>query len=375
MKTVSYLDNASSSFPKPSGVIRAVTRALAKAGANPNRAGHALGRAASRIVFETREALAELLRLPNPERIIFTKNATEGINLALKGLLRRGDRVAISGVEHNAVIRPLTGLAKRGVKVEHAPLTAHGLPDPRRVPDVKLLVTVTGSNVTGALADIPRLAAACRKKGVTLMLDTAQTAGAVPSDFAAADIVAGTGHKALLGPQGTGFVWFRKVIEPEPLIEGGTGSFSESGSMPPFWPDRHEAGTLNTPGIAGLGAAIKYLMRRTVEDVRSHEVEILRAMLERLRNDERIITYPPFEPEARASLILFNARGMDPAALGAALDRRGVAARVGLHCAPEAHRFLGTFPAGGVRVSPGPFTTKRGVSRFFDALRRVLKGQ
>ncbi|MBI4828385.1 MAG: aminotransferase class V-fold PLP-dependent enzyme [Nitrospinae bacterium] len=240
MKSVTYLDNASSSFPKPPGVIRAVTRALAKTGANPNRAGHTLGRAASRIVFETREALAELLRLPNPERIIFTKNATEGINLALKGLLRRGDKVAISGVEHNAVIRPLTGLAKRGVKVEHAPLTAQGLPDPRRIPDVKLLVTVTGSNVSGAMADIPRLAAACRKKGVMLMLDTAQTAGAVPSDFAAADIVAGTGHKALLGPQGTGFVWFRKGIEPEPLIEGGTGSFSESGSMPPFWPDRHE---------------------------------------------------------------------------------------------------------------------------------------
>jgi len=375
VKSVVYLDNASSSFPKPPGVIRAVTRALAKTGANPNRAGHALGRAASRIVFETREALAELLRLPNPERIIFTKNATEGINLALKGLLRRGDRVAISGLEHNAVIRPLTSLRKRGVTVDHAPLTVHGLPDPRRIPDVKLMVTVTGSNVTGALADVEALAAACRKKGVMLMLDTAQTAGAVPTGFGAADIVAGTGHKALFGPQGTGFVWFREGVEPEPMIEGGTGSLSESAVMPPFWPDRHEAGTLNTPGIAGLGAAVRYLMRRGVEDVRAHEVDIMRALLERLRNDERIVTYPPFEPEARASLLLFNVRGMDPAAVGEALDRQGIAARVGLHCAPEAHRFLGTFPAGGVRVSPGPFTTRRGVARFFDALHRVLKGR
>jgi len=376
MKPPIYLDNASSSFPKPKSVAKAVADAINLVGANPGRSSHALGLKASRIVFETREAAALLLGLNSPERIIFTKNATEGINLALKGLLGPGDKVAISCLEHNAVMRPLTVLKKRGVKIVRAPCDANGLPDPGAVPDVKMLVTVGASNVTAALADIKRLGKACKGKNVLLMVDASQTAGCVPFDTSNIDVLACSGHKSLLGPQGTGFVWFAPHVEPRTMIEGGSGSDSQSALMPVYWPDRHEAGTLNTPGLAGLKAAMKYISRRTIEAVRKSEVALCRIILDRLRDDRRIVVYPPRGAAAwkrRAGLVSFNAKGVDPAELGDRLDRLGVAVRVGLHCAPEAHRFLGTFPDGTVRVSPGAMTRKADIKKFFKALDKALR--
>ncbi len=373
MRRAVYLDNASSSFPKPKAVAKAVADTISLVGANPGRAGHALGLKASRIVFEARIAIAQLLKLPHPERIIFTKNATEGINLGLKGILKRGDKVVISRLEHNAVIRPLTAMSRRGVRVEYAPCDENGLPDPGAIPDAAMLVTVGGSNVTGALADVKALGEACRKKGALLMVDAAQTAGCVPFDVSKIDILACAGHKGLLGPQGTGFVWFAPHVSPGTMIEGGTGSDSESGAMPGFWPDRHEAGTLNTPGIAGLKAAAKYLSKRTIKAVREHEIGLCRAIMERLRNDPRVIVYPPSRPGRRVSLVSFNAKGIDPAELGERLDRYKVACRVGLHCSPEAHKFLGTFPEGTVRISPGAMTTKADIKEFFKALDRALR--
>ncbi|VAX19270.1 Cysteine desulfurase [hydrothermal vent metagenome] len=373
MKPPIYLDNASSSFPKPKSVAKAVSDAINLVGANPGRSSHVLGLKASRIVFETREAAALLLKLNSPERIIFTKNATEGINLALKGLLGPGDEVAISSLEHNAVIRPLTVLQDRGVKIVRAPCDANGLPDPGAVPDVKMLVTVGASNVTAALADIKRLGKACKEKNVLLMVDASQTAGCVPFDTSNIDVLACSGHKGLLGPQGTGLVWFAPHVRPETMIEGGSGSDSQSAFMPAYWPDRHEAGTLNTPGLAGLKAALKYLERRTIKAVRQSEVELCRIILDRLRDDARIVVYPPRGAARRAGLVSFNAKGVDPAQLGDRLDRLGIAVRVGLHCAPEAHRFLGTFPDGTVRVSPGVMTRKADIKKFFKALDKALR--
>lgn len=370
-----YLDNASSSFPKPKSVAKAVSDAINIVGANPGRSSHLLGLKASRIVFQAREAIALLMKLENPERIIFTKNGTEGINLALKGLLGPGDEVAISSLEHNAVIRPLSVLEKMGVKVSRAPCDKNGLPDPGAVPNVKMLITVGASNVTGALADIKGLGKACRSKGVLFMVDAAQIAGCVPFDTTNIDILASPGHKGLLGPQGTGFVWFAPQLSPMTMIEGGTGSDSESGSMPSFWPDRHEAGTLNTPGLAGLKAAIKYLSRRTIKAVHQHEVELCRIILQRLNDDSRIIVYPPRSAIKRAGLVSFNVKGADPAQVGDRLDRFGIAIRVGLHCSPEAHRFLGTFPGGTLRVSPGAMTTKSDIKKFFHALDKALNAR
>ncbi len=372
IKRIVYLDNASSSFPKPKAVAKAAADTINLIGANPGRSSHDLSLKASRIVFEARMALAQILGLANPERIIFTGNATEGINLALKGLLKRGDRVAISRLEHNAVMRPLHTLKKRGVLVEFAECDENGLPDPAKIPDVKMLVTVAASNVTGAMADIGAIGGACAKKGVMLMVDAAQTAGSSPLDVSNVDVLACPGHKGLLGPQGTGFIWFRKGVEPATLIEGGAGSDSESVDMPKAWPDRHEAGTLNTPGVAGLGAAAKYLAKRTVESIRSHETGLCRLIMERLGSRGDILLYPPYDPEQRANLVSFNIRGMDPAQVGERLNQYGIASRVGLHCAPQAHRFIGTFPHGAIRVSPGAMTTKSDIDKFLKAINKVL---
>ncbi len=331
-----------------------------------------MGLKADRIIFETRMAIADLFNLEHPERIIFTKNATEGLNLALKGILKRGDEVAISRLEHNSVVRPLASLKKAGVKIDHAACDKYGTPDVKKLTKVKMLASVAGSNVTGALADIDTLSARCRKSGTLFMVDAAQTAGSIPMDYSKVDILVCPGHKGLLGPQGTGFVWFAPTVDPEPLLAGGTGSRSESAAMPDFYPDRMEAGTMNTPGIAGLRAALKYLKRRTIEAIREHELNLCKMMLERLGNNPKIELYPPYDAERRASLVSFNATGTDPSELWTKLDRGGVISRVGLHCSPEAHKFMGTFPKGAVRVSPGPFTKKSEINYFLKAVEKAI---
>jgi cysteine desulfurase family protein len=373
MKKVIYLDNAASSHPKPDIVIRKINATLQKIGANPGRSSHSMALAASRILFETRESLAELLNLPSSERIIFTKNCTEGINLALKGILKPGDKVAVSKLEHNSVARPLETLKKNGVIVEYAPCDEYGLPDPKKVPKVKMLVTVAASNVTGAVLDIAALSSACKSKGVVFMLDAAQMAGSIPLDGSLCDILAAPGHKGLLGPQGTGFVWFKKGIEPDVILEGGTGSNSEEFDSPSFWPDRHEAGTCNTPGIAGLGAATQYLLKRGIASIRERETVLCEMILDEIRDIGKVITYPPYDINKKANLVLFNVDGADPSQLAWEMDNQGVALRSGLHCCPEAHRFLETYPEGGVRVSPGYATTKKDVKQFLKVLDGFVK--
>jgi len=373
MKRIVYLDNAATSYPKPKQVARTVAKTIETIGGSPGRGAYRQSITTSRILFDTRLDIAKLLKLKSPERIIFTKNATEGINMALKGLLKKGDEVAISALEHNAVIRPLAALKKKGVRVRYAPLDKNGLPDPLRIPKVKMLITTGASNVTGAIANIRAIGRACKSKKVLLFVDAAQIAGSVQFDTTDIDILACAGHKGLLGPQGTGFVWFAEGVSPTPLLDGGTGSESEQADMPEYWPDRLEAGTMNTPGIAGLHAGIKYLLSKTVTAVRKHEIELNKMILDFLMNDSRVAIYPPLDIRKRASLISFNIKGMDPAEVGDLLDRRGVAVRVGLHCSPEAHKFIGTFPEGAVRASPGPLTRKSDIKRFIHELSNILK--
>ena len=326
-----------------------------------------------RMIYETRLALAGLLGLPGPERIVFTKNATEGLNIALKGLLKPGDVVAISRLEHNSVTRPLNTLKQSGVKVVYAPVDEYGLPDPSKIPNVKMLAVTGASNVTGAILDTKTIGEACAKKGVLLLVDAAQSAGSIPFDASRIDILVGTGHKALLGPQGTGFAWFREGVMPEPFIEGGTGSNSESDMTPPFLPDRFEAGTMNTPGIAGLKAGIEYVRNLTVQGIREKEISLVTLIMDALSNEPRATVYGPADPVGRGSLVSFNIAGSDPARIATAIDRRGAAVRVGLHCAPEGHKFAGTFPEGAVRVSPGAMTRRKDVETFIRILRRIIK--
>jgi selenocysteine lyase/cysteine desulfurase len=296
------------------------------------------------------------------------------LNLALRGLLKPGDRVAISRLEHNAVIRPLETMKAQGVTVEYAPCLENGTPDPDRIPDVEMVITVAASNVSGAVADIGALADSCRAKGISLVVDAAQAAGSIPMPWAAkVSAIAMAGHKGLLGPQGIGLAWFAPGVEPAPLIEGGTGSASESATTPPFWPDRQEAGTPNTPGAAGLLAAMKYIAKRGIADIQRHETQLCAMILEALGNNPMITVYPPKDARLRASLVTFNVKGMDPASVSGLLDAAGVAVRSGLQCAPEAHRFIGTFPAGAVRVSPGPFSSKSDIRYFIDLLFRKIR--
>jgi len=368
-----YLDNAASSFPKPRPVIKAVARALGTLWGNPGRAGHKKALAAMRLIYETRVELAELLGLPDPERIVFTKNATEGLNIALKGLLKPGDTVAISRLEHNSIIRPLRALGKTGVNVIYAPEDEHGLPDTSKIPDVKMLAVTGASNVTGAILDTKAIGEACARKGVILLVDAAQSAGSIPFDASRVDILIGTGHKALLGPQGVGFAWFRQGVTPEPFMEGGTGSDSDSETTPSYLPDRFEAGTMNTPGIAGLKAGVEYVKNLAVQGIREKEISLVSMILDALARERDAAVYGPADPARRASLVSFNVIGRDPALIAEALDRRGVAVRAGLHCSPEAHKFVGTFPQGAVRVSPGAMTRRRDVETFIKILRRIIR--
>lgn len=373
MGRVIYLNNAASSFPKPRPVIKAIARVMGTVWANPGRAGGRKSLAADRMIYDARAALAGLLGLPSPERLVFTKNATEGINLALKGLLSTGDSVAISHLEHNAVTRPLRALREAGVDVKLAPADENGLPDPALIPDVKLLVVTGASNVTGSIADTKAIGEACARKGVLFMVDCAQSAGAIPFDTGHIDILVGTGHKALLGPQGMGFAWFREGVSPKPLIDGGTGSESESDAMPSYLPDRLEAGTMNMPGIAGLKAGVEYVMELTIEAIREKEISRISAIMDALSGETGVTVYGPSDPAKRASLVSFNVDGRDPADISTALEKRGVAVRAGLHCAPSAHKFAGSFPSGSVRVSPGAMTHRRDVDAFIRIFRRIIR--
>lgn len=375
-----YLDNAATSFPKPQEVIRRMTRALTQSGANPGRGGHALSLQAGRIVEECREAAAELLGVASPERVIFTRNCTEALNLGIDGILRPGDEVICSHAEHNAVMRVLARfVAQRGGRVKVLQPDALGLISPRTLraaitPATRLVIICHASNVTGVIQPVEKLGLVCREKGVPLLVDAAQTAGIldVTLEGLNADMIAMPGHKGLLGPHGTGLLVLREGIAPEPMILGGTGSASESLRQPEILPDRYESGTLNLPGIAGLHAGIDFVLRR-----RREIAEYEHALNQRLRSQLvglQTLTVLGDEAAPRVGITSIVPAHGDSGALADALDASGVAVRAGLHCAPAIHSWLGTMESGAVRFSPGPFTTERDVDDAAALTERLLQG-
>ena len=373
-----YLDNAATSFPKPPQVIRGMTEALQQYGANPGRGGHQLALQAGRTVEKCREAAAALLGA-RPERVIFTRNCTESLNLAILGMLHKGDEVICSHGEHNAVMRPLERLVSRdGVTVKLLRPDARGLLSPeglRRAITSRtgLVIICHASNVTGVIQPVQELGSICREKGVPLLVDAAQTAGVldVSLDSLHADMIAMPGHKGLLGPHGTGLLALREGVDPEPLILGGTGSASESVRQPELLPDRYESGTVNLPGIAGLLAGIEYIARQR-EDIHRRES----ALNERLRR--QLAGIPGLrilgdDSAPRVAITSVVPEGGDSAALADALDATGVAVRGGLHCAPAMHSYLGTMRSGAVRFSPGPYTTERDVDDAAALVARLMR--
>ncbi len=377
-----YMDHAATSFPKPEEVSRAVDEFLRVSAGNPGRSGHRLSAGAARMVFETREAFSHRFGVDDSRRVIFVPGATAGLNLVLFGLLDPGDHVVTTSMEHNAVMRPLRFLADtRDVTVTVVPASPEGLVDPddlaRAVkPGTRLAIVNHASNVCGALQPLPDIGRRLDGK-VPLVVDAAQTGGLVPLDLEGLGVgaLAVSGHKGLMGPAGIGVLCLADDVRPRPLIHGGTGSASEFDTQPDFLPDCYEAGTPNTPGIAGLGGGLRFLERVGSERVLAHERTLTARFLEALDDLPKVTVYGPRAIERRTGTVSLTVRGVDPGDVSGRLDREyGFWIRSGLHCAPNAHRTLGTFPRGSVRISFGLSNTSEEVDRLAEGLAEIAHG-
>lgn len=381
-----YLDNASTSFPKPACVPDAVYRYMTACGSNVSRGGYRSAYSAEELVFETRERLCALFHGGDARCVVFTPNITTSLNLLLKGFLHPGDHVLVSSMEHNAVMRPLRQLEAAGVMFDRVPCNPDGtmrLSEAEALvrENTKLFVCLHASNVCGTLLPIKEIGAFCLRHQLRFFLDSAQTAGVFPIDMQAChiDAVAFTGHKGLLGPQGTGGIVLREDLAQEltPLLAGGTGSMSHTEFMPEFLPDRFEPGTMNLPGLAGLHAALGFLMETGLDTIRAHELALTKRFLERIQPmqaDGRLQILGLPGTENRAGVVSVQTTARDCADTAAELDETfGISTRVGLHCAPAAHQTLGTFPTGTIRFSFGFFNTEDDADRAAAALDALTK--
>jgi cysteine desulfurase family protein len=404
MKKYIYLDNAATSFPKPPQVMEAMMHFMKDVGANPGRAGHPLSLEAGRIVQNTREGLATLFNIPDTTRIVFTSNVTESLNTVIYGFLNPGDHVIVSAMEHNSVIRPLKDLEERSIiDLTVAPCDRKGFLDTDALPglirkNTALMALNHASNVCGTIQDVREVRE--RIGDIPLLLDAAQTAGCYPIDVEAdgIDFLAFTGHKALLGPQGIGGLYIREGLRCRPLKRGGTGSVSEKMVQPDFLPDALESGTQNNVGIAGLGAALEFVLREGVDRIREHEVRLTSALLRSLHHLPGLTIYGPLRAEQQTSTVSLTfdsvlpvgsehvpsgcgsvnlawmEEGLLPEDAGNRLkEGYDILVRVGLHCAPLAHQTLGTFPEGSVRISMGYFNTLEEMDYTAEALRKIVE--
>lgn len=377
-----YMDHSATSFPKPECVYAEINRFMRENGVSPGRGTYDRAVEAEQLVYDTRKALCELLGVKRPVQIVFTSNATEALNLALKGFLREGDTVLTSHYEHNAMWRPLKTLERdRGIRIRQLSGTPDGGFDLDEVEaalrqGVRLFALVHGSNVIGSIAPLEKLAEIAKKHGVPVLVDAAQTAGVYPIDFSALgiDMLAFTGHKGLLGPTGTGGLCLREGLELGTYREGGTGSMAVSPFQPEDAPDRYEAGTMNIFGLAGLRASVRYLLEAGIEGIRRHEVDLMAHLLQGLSTIPNLIAYGPEDAEQRLGLVSINIEGEDPYKVARDLDHEyGIMVRAGLHCAPQAHMALGTETSGTVRVSMGYHNTLDEVDHLIHALRNLAQ--
>ena len=378
-----YFDNAATTWPKPPETLQAMIRYQETVGGSPGRSAHRLSIEAARIVYDTREAVADVLGIDDPFRIAFTKNATEGLNIAIQGILKPGDHCVTSGMEHNSVMRPLRAMEAKGVDITVVPCQRDGALNPTDVeaairPETRLIVLIHASNITGTLMPVAEVGAIARRRGIPLLVDAAQTAGALPINVNAMniDLLAFTGHKSLFGPQGTGGLYIRQGLDEQiaPLMMGGTGSRSEFEEQPEFMPDKYESGTQNAIGLAGLGAGIGFIRKAGVEAIRQKEMALTRAFLEGAGSLPGVHLYGPREAEKRTAVVSFNIDGMVPSETAMRLDEDyGILCRPGLHCAPLAHRTAGTFPQGTVRFSFGYYNTLDQVQTALKAIEEISR--
>jgi len=383
-KKVIYFDNAATSWPKPPGVAQAMLHFLEQVGANPGRSGHRLAVESGRIVYAARETAAELFNAPDPLRVVFGANVTEALNLALRGFLRPGDHVVTSSMEHNSVMRPLRHLEGRGVRLTVVGCSPEGFLDPADLeaairPDTAMIVLNHASNVVGTLLPVAEAARIAHRHGPLLLVDAAQTAGAYPIDVHddGIDLLAFTGHKSMFGPMGTGGLVIGDRVDPahlEPLKRGGTGSRSEREEQPDFLPDMCESGTPNAVGMAGLEAGLRWVLEQGVAEIRAHEMKLTQKLIDGLGAIPGVTVYGGLDATRQTATVSFNIGGMQPSEVGLRLDEEhGIMCRVGLHCAPAAHKTLGTFPTGAVRFGLGAFNTAEEVDVALQAVAELTR--
>ncbi|MCK5842097.1 MAG: aminotransferase class V-fold PLP-dependent enzyme [Candidatus Sabulitectum sp.] len=373
-----YLDNASTSWPKPDSVVEAVSSYITDIGASPARGNCTSALEALGVVLDCRESVASFFGSGNPLNVIFSHNVTWAINTVLHGMLFSGDKVVSSSMEHNAVTRPLTDLSEKGVEVVYSSCDSLGHLDldafRKNIAGAKLAVINHGSNVTGTVQDVSAISEICRSSGTVFLLDAAQSAGIIPVNFSqGADIIAFTGHKGLLGVPGTGGIVFADHFDPSRIktfVQGGTGSLSEESRQPDFLPDRFEAGTMNGPGLAGLLAGIEYLNSLGLEEIYRRKMKIAGMLARGIEDIEGAVVYRPSSEKLWTAVVSFTLADSCTASITDHLTRKhNICCRHGFHCAAAAHRTIGTFPGGTVRLSPGLFTTVQEIESALKAVR------
>jgi cysteine desulfurase family protein len=379
-----YLDNAATSWPKPEIVYQTMDKFLREKGGNPGRGGHSLAMAAKATIDETRMLAARFIKASSVDSVVFTLNCTDSLNLGLKGLLKSGDHVITSGLEHNAVIRPLNKLEKRGILVTRVPVSAKtGTVLPEDVeksvtPRTRMIVMIHASNVNGVIQPIEEYGAIARKRDLVFMVDAAQTAGQYPIDVEAAniDLLAFSAHKGTLGPPGVGVIYIGPRVDLDTQREGGTGSNSESEEQPSNLPYKYEYGTLNSVGISGLGAGLKYIQEAGQEKILAHELKLTRELVAGLSGIPGVRIYTALDESHQAPVVSINIEGYEPGDVGVILDQAfDIKVRTGLHCAPVAHRTLGTFPKGTVRLSAGCFNTGEEIEQTLRAVASIARAK
>lgn len=376
-----YLDNAATSFPKPPSVLEAMKEFFFEIGANSGRSAHQRSQRASRMVFETRESVAQLIGASDSSRIIFTSNATEGLNVAIMGIVREGDHVITSSVEHNSVMRPLRYLERtKGITVDVVQCSSAGEIDPDDIrtsikKKTRLIVTTSASNVVGTILPIAEIGEIARDHDIPFLVDGAQTVGCNPINVEEdhIDMLAFSGHKGLLGPQGTGCLYIGEGIDLSFFKLGGTGSASESDEQPEFLPDRFESGTLNLIGIAGLKASVEFIVEKGTDQIREKGRQATDHLLSGISAITGVSVFGPKDSARQMPVISITTGERDIGEVGRILDNRfHIGVRCGLQCSPHCHKTIGTFPSGTVRISPGFFTTTEELDAVVTALNEIL---
>lgn len=375
-----YLDNAATSFPKPSKVYEEVLNCMKNYCANPGRGSHDMAIKSAMKIMEGRDLLSEIFNIKSPLNIVFTSNATEALNIAIKGILKKGDHVISTVTEHNAVLRPLNSLSRLGIEVTLISCDKAGFINPSDIREeiklnTKAIIVNHASNVLGSVQDIYSIGKIAKRYGIIFIVDASQSAGTINIDVEKdnIDLLAFSGHKGLLGPQGTGGLYIREGLKLKVLKEGGTGSSSNSMIQPEELPDRFESGTLNTPGVAGLCAGLNFIKKIGLDNIHKEEMKLMEQLIEELKKLPFIRIYGSKSLENRTAVLSFNMEGIDASIVGEELNKSEIAVRTGYHCAALIHKVIGTEYMGTVRISPGCFNTSKDIDNLIKSIIEIYK--